>query len=415
MKILILTMGSRGDVQPYVALARGLQAAGHELTLATGELFAPMVQAYGLPFAPLDDEMIRLTETPAGKEIMQKGGSMKAIKLVQPMIARMLRDAWAVAQAYQPEVIVYHPKTLSGYHIGQKLGVPAILSMVLPMYTPTRAFPIPLTGKQLGGWLNWHSYKMVSLISAPYTKVINGFREELGLPAIGRFFNETKQPDGLLTPTLYGYSEHVLPRPWDWPESTHVSGYWFLPAEANWQPSAELAAFLADGPPPVYIGFGSMAGTEPEKLANTAVSALQQTNQRGIIATGWGGLKPANLPTTIFQLDQAPHDWLFPQMAAVIHHGGSGTTAAGLRAGKPTLICPFLADQPFWGAQVARLGAGPQPIPQKKLTVANLAQAITQMVTDGGMKARAEQVGQAIMGEDGLAEAARFIANYGRG
>lgn len=410
MKILILTIGSRGDVQPYVALGKGLQAAGHSVTLCTGPLFQEMVEAHHLPFLPMDDEMIRLTETPQGKAMMEGGGAaFKAVSLVKPMIARMVRDAWAAAQAVDPDVILYHPKTLSGYHIGEKLGKPIILTMALPMYTPTSAFPLPVTTFSLGGWFNRLTYKMVPMISAPYGDVIAAFRQELGLPKRGRFLNETQLPDGRATPTLYGISPHLVPRPSDWPEMVQASGAWFLAQAADWQPPADLTAFLQAGPPPVYVGFGSMAGKHPEKLAATAVAALQKTGLRGLLATGWGGLQPGALPDTVFQLKEAPHEWLFPQVAAVVHHGGAGTTAAGLRAGRPTLICPFLGDQPFWGARVYELGVGPKPIPQKKLTADNLAAALTVLANDQTMQQKAAALGQKIRAEDGIGTAVKFI------
>jgi len=287
--------------------------------------------------------------------------------------------------------------------------VPVILSVVLPMYTPTAEFAVPLTTAKLGGFLNRQSYRLVPLISAPYSKVINEFRQELGLKPRGKVINEVRLPDGRSTPVLYGYSQHVVPRPADWPASTQAAGYWFLPPDDSWQPPADLEAFLQAGPPPVYIGFGSMVGTQPERLADTAVQALRQTGQRGLLATGWGGLQPGDLPDTVFKLESAPHDWLFDRVTAVIHHGGSGTTAAGLRAGKPSLICPFIGDQPFWGERVYQLGAGPKPIRQKQLTVDKLAAAISEMAGNEAMRARATAVGQALHTEDSIANAARFI------
>lgn len=411
MKTLILTIGSRGDIQPYVALGHRLQQAGHQVTLCTAALFKEMVAAYGLTFAPMNDEMIRLADSAEGRQMMEGGGSpLKATQLVKPMIRRMLDDIWAAAQAVQPDLIIYHPKTLGGYHVAEALSVPVILSLVLPLYTPTRDFAIPLTPANLGGLGNRLTYKIVPLLSAPYSGVVNEFRQNLGLKPKGRIFNETVLPDGRAVPVMYGFSHHVVPRPADWPETAQATGYWFLPADNTWQPPADLQAFLQDGPPPVYIGFGSMAGTQPERLADAAMGALQKTGQRGILATGWGGLKPGDLPATMFKLESAPHDWLLPQMAAVVHHGGAGTTAAGLRAGKPSLICPFLGDQPFWGHRVHHLGAGPKPIRQKKVTADNLAAAVAQMINTPAMQQRAAALGRQLCAEDGLANAVDFVA-----
>lgn len=410
MKILILTIGSRGDVQPYVALGQGLQAAGHRVRLCTGEMFADFVADYNLGYARMDDEMVRLADSPEGRQMIEGGGNMlKAIKMVRPMQERMMADAWAAAQDFDPELIIYHPKTLSGYHIAEKLGIPVILSMVLPSYTPTREFANPLINRDLGGWLNKQTYKIMPLVSMPYIGVINDFRQELGLAKVGRFFNETVLPDGSPVPTLYGYSPHIVPRPADWPDSAAASGYWFLEAQERWTPPAGLARYLEAGPAPVYIGFGSMAGTQPERLAAAAVEALLQSGQRGLLASGWGGLSAADLPATIYTIEQAPHDWLFPRMAAVVHHGGSGTTAAGLRAGRPTLVCPFFGDQPFWGRRVHLLGAGPAPIPQKEITAPVLAEAIDRLTGDPAIQAKTRQIGEQLRREDGIGNAVRFV------
>jgi sterol 3beta-glucosyltransferase len=211
---------------------------------------------------------------------------------------------------------------------------------------------------------------------------------------------------------LSAYSPTVIPHPSDWPAHVHVTGYLFLDGQPDWQPSPELQAFLDAGDPPVSVGFGSMAGRNPEQLAGLVVDALARSGRRGILLTGWGGLRAARVPENVFVVDAAPHSWLFPRMAAVVHHGGAGTTAEGLRAGVPNVIVPFVFDQPFWGARVQTLGLGPQPIPQKKLTADRLAQAIDSVVTDPGMRRRASSCGKAIRAEDGVGNAVAVIRRY---
>jgi sterol 3beta-glucosyltransferase len=208
---------------------------------------------------------------------------------------------------------------------------------------------------------------------------------------------------------LHGYSEFVSPRPGDWPDTAHITGYWFLDQNDGWQPSVALVDFLKAGEAPVYVGFGSMAGRNPQRMANLVVEALQKAKTRGIIATGWGGLDAGNLPETIFKIDNVPHDWLFPQVSAVVHHGGAGTTAAGLRAGRPSIICPFLVDQPYWGERVYALGAGNKPIPQKKLTAEKLAEAIREVTTSQLIRQNAETVGEKIRQEDGITNAITIL------
>jgi sterol 3beta-glucosyltransferase len=175
-----------------------------------------------------------------------------------------------------------------------------------------------------------------------------------------------------------------------------------------------LQAFLNAGEAPVYVGFGSMIAESPEVTTRTVIEAFQRSGQRGVIASGWGGLRPSDLPDSIYLLKEAPHEWLFPRMSAVVHHGGAGTAAAGLRAGKPTVICPFIADQPFWGKRVEALGVGTAPIPQKQLTAEKLAAAIRTAATDQGMRQRAAALGQQLQAEDGVGNALKVIQSVGK-
>jgi sterol 3beta-glucosyltransferase len=185
-----------------------------------------------------------------------------------------------------------------------------------------------------------------------------------------------------------------------------------LDSAPGWTPSPELRDFLDAGPPPVYIGFGSMAGRNPERLGALVLDALARSGCRGIVATGWGGLAQQALPEHVFALREAPHDWLFPRVAAVVHHGGAGTTAAGLRAGKPSVICPFFADQPFWGRQVHRLGAGPEPVAQKRLTSERLAQAITRAVTDPTLLRAAQDIQRELRAERAIEATVTWIERW---
>jgi UDP:flavonoid glycosyltransferase YjiC (YdhE family) len=203
-----------------------------------------------------------------------------------------------------------------------------------------------------------------------------------------------------------------MPPPSDWNAVTHVTGYWHLPPERDWQPPADLLDFLDGGAPPVYIGFGSMVSADPTAKARLIVDAVTQAGLRAVLATGWGALDAGELPDSIHVLQEAPHEWLFPRMAAVVHHGGAGTTAAGLTAGKPSIICPFIADQPFWGRRVEQLGVGPAPIPQGKLSAARLADALKVAVSDAGMRERAAALGDKLRAEDGVANAVGLVKRY---
>ena len=407
MNCFVLTLGSRGDVQPYVALALGLQHAGHTVTLATERGFESFVSAHGLRFAGLSGELLALAQSAQGKAALAGKGRMALLKQVGPMMRTVMDEAWIAAQG--ADVVIYHPKALAGYHIAEKLGARAILAMALPAYSPTAAFANPALGAaNYGGVLNRLTHTLlIKAGTLPFRKSINAFRQEkLGLPAFsGDDLTLRSRP----VTRLYGYSAHVLPRPADWDDSTQVTGYWFTPPDTQWQPSRELLEFLQAGPPPVYIGFGSMAAQDAESTTRIVLDAVRTSGQRAILASGWGGLTQV-AHGSVFALASAPHDWLFPRCAAVVHHGGAGTTGAGLRAGKPTVICPFFGDQPFWGARVAALGVGPAPLPQKRLNAGALAAAISEAVNDPEMARRARELGAAISAEDGVARAVAIIS-----
>ncbi|WP_136658917.1 glycosyltransferase [Nitratireductor sp. XY-223] len=419
MKILILTIGSRGDVQPYLALAKGLKKAGHAVTLATCERFRDFIENHGITYGFISDDLMKIVDSDEGKALMEDttnivrtvSAMIRMRRQVAPLQRQAIADSWAVAETVMPDLVLFHPKAVLGPVIGEKLGVPCVLATPIPMIVPTGQFPcVGFADLGLGGWYNRLGYRVVNFfIKASAGKDVRAWREATNTPVKRVNLDYLADQEGLPLPALHAISEHVLPRPADWPQTAIMSGYWFLEAQDDWQPPEALERFLSDGPPPIYIGFGSMSGRNPKRLAAAVVEALRKTGQRGILASGWGGLEARDLPDSILMIDQAPHDWLFPKVAAVVHHGGAGSTAAGLRAGKPTLICPFFADQPFWGKTVRRLGAGPEPIQQKKVTTDNLADAFDQLIHNGRMRARAKAIGEKLRAEDGVATAVAVI------
>ncbi|HHP7243484.1 MAG TPA: glycosyltransferase [Elainellaceae cyanobacterium] len=420
MKILILTVGSRGDVQPFIALGIGLNQAGHDVSICTSSSFKDFIIEHGLSYADMNDDFVELATGDAGRAAMESANTLigwikTAIELNQrlkPLQRRMLRDEWDAAHGI--DVIVYHPKAMGGTHIAEKLGIPEFAAVPVPLLVPTQDFPSPVfPNLNVGGWYNRLTYRLINWLTLSYKGLINQWRDEvLNLPPASTAINRVKRPDGSLIPVLHGYSPHVVPEPEDWHEWAIATGYWFLNTSEDWQPPPDLVDFLNAGPPPVYVGFGSISGREPAKTAQIVIEALQQSGQRGILATGWGGLDASHLPDSIFKVDSVPHDWLFSHVSAVIHHGGAGTTAAGLRAGKPTIICPFFGDQPFWGRRVADLGVGPDPIPQKQLTSNRLAIAIQETITNSSIQQRAAQLGATIRREDGVTRAVELIHAY---
>lgn len=406
MKITLFAAGSRGDIQPCVVLGQGLKRAGYQVRLAAPEDFGDFVQAHDLDFFPLRGDVQQMMASDTGRQFMETGGAnpLKSIgairQMIAPVIQQMAADAYAACEDAQA-LICLGVFAAFGQAIAEALGIPIIHVEPTPLL-PTGAFPAPSWPMQrnLGRWHNYFSgLAMLAVVWLWYRPFVNAFRQSLGLSRVTavQFIRTLKT-----TPMISAYSPRLIPHPPDWPDHLHITGYFFLDSYANWQPSAELRAFLAAGDPPVYIGFGSMAGRNPEKLAQLTLEALALSGQRGLLLTGWGGLQTENVPDTVFVLDAAPHAWLFPRMAAVVHHGGAGTTAEGVRAGVPSIIVPFVLDQPFWGARIKALGLGPDPIPQKQLTANHLAAAITRAVSDSAMRQRARVLGTAVQAESGV-------------
>lgn len=416
MRTTIFAAGSRGDVQPCTLLGEALQRAGFEVLLAAPENFSSFVQDHGLPFHPLRGDVQQIMGSDTGREFMQSGGAnpLKSIRsmraMLGPVATKMAEDVFQACQNAEAliSLAIFAPFAKTIADVRQ---IPLVLLEPTPML-PTRAFPAP-------GWpLQWNlgplhnrlsGSAMLGLIWMWYRPFVNSFRQRFNLPpySAGSFRKILST-----TPLLGAYSPKVIPHPSDWPESVQITGSWFQDRQTGWQPPGNLQAFLEAGGPPVYVGFGSMSGQDPEKLAAVVLKALAKSGQRGLLLTGWGGMQALSVPESVFVIHSAPHSWLFPRMAAVVHHGGAGTTGEGLRAGVPSLVLPFMMDQPFWGQRVSVLGVGPEPIPQKKLTSEKLAHAIHAAVTQPDMKQRAAQLGQAIRAEDGLGNAVSAVKRY---
>jgi sterol 3beta-glucosyltransferase len=413
MRILILTFGTRGDVQPYVALANAAIAAGHDAAICTAEGFRPLVEDAGVPYLHMSNDMLDLIQA----EMPTMSGAADSLRLVRRMTAAMrasLHDQWEAAQTFEPDLLIYHPKSLGGLHIAERLRIRVAVSLPLPFFTPTRAFPIPFIARwPLGGTANRLSYQLNRFTALAYGGMINTFRRDtLGLPPLSRWSTYLTSPDGRPVPVLYGFSSTVVPIPADYPPHAHVTGYWFLPDQPAWQPPPQLQSFLAAGEPPLYIGFGSMGfGKNAATRGATILEAVRRVGARAVVATGWGGIDLTEGSDDVLVVRDIPHEWLLPRTAAVVHHGGAGTTAAGLRAGRPTLICPVLGDQGFWAERVSTLGAGPRPIPIRRLTTANLAERLNQLLTEQRYRATTNRLGEAIRSEDGTGRALRILTD----
>ncbi|HAI12945.1 MAG TPA: UDP-glucose--sterol glucosyltransferase [Phycisphaerales bacterium] len=419
MHIFITTIGTRGDVEPYVALGQRLITSGHRVTLCSCEKFRDFITEQGLEYGYLNNSFMELMQTDIAHDLMEKNSNifefiksfLRLYKRVDPMQWEAIRDITRAAELAQPDLILYHPKAFIGAHVAQKLGIPKALTFLMPMMIPTgdrpdMGFPKLPLGRGYNRMTSWLMLKIMNMTCRKYVK---GWRKEHGLDPKPRGMNFLHDHQGKPITYLHGYSSLVCKRPADWPEHVHVTGYWPMEYDRNWMPPDELTAFLEAGDPPVYVGFGSMSGRNPQRLTRIVIDAIKQAGVRAILATGWGGLQTEDLPDTIFKIDQVPHGWLFPRCDAVIHHGGAGTTAAGLRAGKPTVICPFAFDQPFWGKQVFELGVGSKPLPQRKLTATKLAAAIRKVTGDPSIQRKAQSLGEQLREEDGIGNAIAVI------
>ena len=413
MQITILAGGSRGDVQPYVALGKGLKDAGHRVRLLSSDDFHDLVTDSGLDFFTTGGSSQAVAQNL--QALVEQGKTLKVfsqMKLASEKQAVQAAKLGLVACEGSDLIVGGLSGLFSGQVLSEKLGLPLLLAYLVP-FTPTSAFSSPLTPlpqTSLMRWFNKPSHRIAQqMMWQSFRSADDKARAEVfHLPSTsfwGPFSSLKRQKQ----PVLYGYSSHVLPHPSDWDDTQHVTGYWFLEPPQGWEPPADLLHFLQMGSLPIYIGFGSMSSSKPEETAELVLQALARTGQRGVIYEGWGGLKREMLPENVFMTGSIPHTWLFPRMAAVVHHGGVGTTAAGLAAGVPSIITPFFADQPFWGQRVYALGVGPKPIARRRLTVDNLTEAIERVVSDGTMRKKAAALGERIRAESGVAQAVTII------
>jgi sterol 3beta-glucosyltransferase len=415
MHITTLALGSQGDVLPYTILGKGLQAAGHQVRFVTFENFEPLVAAQGLDFYPVRGDVQNILGGPGGQALAASGRNAfrmawSVLRLFGVMAENFARDLSSPELWDTGLIINQLPGGLYGCDLAEKLDVPMMAAAVMPL-TPTKhqpmlAFPsrlAPLPG--YNAITHWLAYQ---LVWQGYRPAVSRWRQRtLGLSK-APLWGYTRWMEERQVPVLNGFSAHVVPRPPDWGEHIHITGYWY-PEEQDWGPPEGLCEFIEAGPPPVFIGFGSMSMRDPQRTTAMVLDALKRSGQRGILHMGWGGMGQQELPDYVWKVDYVPYGWLFPQMAAVVHHGGSGTTAFGLRAGVPSIIVPFLFDQFYWGKRVSVLGVGPEPIPHKRLSVQRLAEALTIAVNDIQMRQRAVELGEKIRTEGGVSAAVEAI------
>lgn len=397
MNITFLAHGFRGDVQPFIPLADGLQKAGHRVLFAAPTNFRPLVTEHGLEFFDLGVDAEAFVQQPATQKWLKTGNNpvaylRQAARVMLPFMEDVTETSLEACRG--ADAVIFSPASFNGYLIAEKLKIKAVGAFLQPVIYPASGYPFPIAS--LASAAAWMMVK----------PSMQRIRRRLDMPADSNknIFAKMKAER---MPMLHGYSTQIVPRPDSWPEWARTGGYWFLDAHKEWRPPPALERFLSAGEKPVYIGFGSMSVDDPEGVQTAITRAISMTGARAVVAAGWSGLSgEAASSDRIFSVASAPHDWLFPRVAATVHHVGAGTTAASMRAGTPQVPVPFFGDQPFWAKRATALGVAAKPIPCERLTAERLARGIDQALRPACIS-RAAETGQRLRAEDGVAHAVR--------
>ncbi|MGW4118027.1 glycosyltransferase [Nocardia sp. NPDC004711] len=404
-RIILVGIGSRGDIAPLTGLGVGLRDAGHEVVVASHWMFAEQITGCGLEFRqmPLDID-IDMTDTDINRLAAGwKFSSPSGVRSMGLGMIETLLDEPADALLLPP------PTEYAGLPLAEAKGIPAIGLRFQPLSATAAHAPAALgaydfgaRGNRLAGDFGaWFNDRF-------YAGTIAGFRRALGLPSISAF-DLRRGRTAAEWPILNGFSPSVVPRPGDWRPGLEVTGYWWPPRPDDWEPPADLVEFLDAGPAPVFLGFGSMVDSAAGSARMSAIigAALRRAGVRAIVQTGWLQLDIAG--DDVLTIGEVPHDWLFPRMSALVHHCGAGTTAAGLRAGVPAIGAPVYADQPFWAQRLIDVGVSPATIPYSKLSKDRLTAALKQAITDTGLRDNATRLAARIAAEDGVGLAVKAI------
>jgi len=396
-RILLATAGSRGDVAPYLTLARALQSAGHAVRVIAPDDSAP---APDLDVVSLGTNFQRLAEQ------VDEAGMLRSFRdVVRPAMSAALRRVADEAMQWQPDLIVAHPKLLTVPVAAERLGIPYLWGELSPVTTPTVDFPAPgVVNRSLGGALNKLTYRATELGARMFAADVRDARQRVGLPSAPHAMPASGR--------LVAVSPTLLPRPADWPAGVHLTGDW--PSRDVAPIPETVSAFLEAEGPIAYAGFGSMRSGDPVARAEAIVEGCRAAGLRVLLVTGWGGLEPPSpgFGPDVVVVPSVPHGAVLPRAAVAIHHGGAGTAHAAVRAGVPSVVMPFLADQPFWARQLRRLGLAGAPLHRDRVTAA----AVTRTIGDAVDRADAtRRAADSMRAEDGPAEAVRVIQEVADG
>lgn len=410
MKFAVVTYGTEGDTRPLAALCRALIDAGHEARILADASTLTSAAALGVPASPLTGDIKRalmpgeaLSNVVGGKtNFSNTARALAEIANANTMV--WMRETLDAARGCDA-LIVSALASFVGLSVAECLGIPAIGAGMIPI-TPTADFASPfLPPGKLPGGLNRASHRFVNaMLWRAFRKATNAARASVcGLPARERVWTEH--------PILYGVSPSLLPQPHDWPPQARICGQWRLPGAREWSAPKPLADFLSAGEAPIYIGFGSMAGFDRRKLGEALIGAVG--GRRALFYPGWSGIDGNALPSNFHVVGDTPHEWLFPRTSMVVHHGGAGTSHSAARAGVPSVVVPFAADQFFWADRLAKRGIAPAAVQGKRVSAAALARAI-DFASRAQVRTRAAAIGAAMAQEDGLGEAVRTIESIAR-
>ncbi|MFD8863995.1 glycosyltransferase [Streptomyces sp. NPDC059590] len=424
MKALVYCHGSRGDVEPYLALAYALNQAGHTAVLAAPAVFAPFAAAYGVEFAPLDDWAVTLWRRPEIRQLRwtsdQRTPETEAKRAAIRKEATdrypvLLRDMWEAAAGHADglDVIIHSQASREQIaQIAERLGVPNVLAVLYPNFVVSRDYPaFGRISEVFSDREDLRGTDPRTYISPELIGMIAHWRTEtLGLPPREGFLDFRHRADGSPTPVLHIFSPQVLAPAADWPDWVHTHGFWHLPPAPGWQPPGDLVRFLGAGDTPLFIGYGSTLSPDPRANARTVLSALRETGHRAVVVEGWGGIEVTDAPDQVMVVKDVPYAWLLPRVRAAVHAGGPGTYNAALLAGVPQVICALETSQRMWGDHLHRLGVAPAPMMQRELTAEGLAAAVREAVTDPRITAAAARMGEALRAEDGPGAAVKVLA-----
>jgi sterol 3beta-glucosyltransferase len=410
MKIFLIAIGTRGDVQPFVVIGSRLKAEGHDVHIAASGGFLTMISAAGLTHHPIPMNFQDLLQRPEMQGAMTTfWGKLKAYRWASEIMNDQLSAIWQSGLDLSPDLILYHVKGVLGPYLGRRLGVPAWPVMLQPGFIPTRDYPqFLMSTRSLGPVGNLASHRLIgSIMRRSANMLILRWHKATGID-VGATMDvrDGYAPHGK-SMRIHAYSAQLAALGSDMPSIDRQVGYAFA-TPAAFPPPPSLEKFLSEGETPIYVGFGSMPGINQSRVNAALLGALERTGLRAVVATGWGGIGKLPFAKNIHLLETVPHTWLFPRVAAVVHHGGSGTTHESLRWGRPSVICPVFADQPYFGQRVADLGAGPSPIAQKHLTADRLADALEQALSEK-MIARVCTIGDAMKVEDGASKVTELV------